>query len=382
MHFTDQTVRSLPHPKTGQRDYADDAVPGLSIRVGKTAKTFRLVIGAGAERKRFTIGRYDPPHLTLAMAREKARDLIAAERLSRTELPRVTFREATELYERAHLARLRPSSARNIRYALTASFAKLGRMQLADIKRTDIAPLLDGMLDRPPTMLCAFRFLRAFLNWCVERGYIEHAPTDRMKPPKASPSRDRVLSANELVAIWKACGDDDYSRIVKLLMLSAQRREQWGALRSEYVLKDVISWPAMAMKMGKPHALPLTPGIRALIPDRVGLVFPNAHGIRFTNWAGSKERLDESSGVTKWVLHDLRRTWATIAAEELDIQPHIIESVLAHAVGTQVARTYNRAKYLDPMRKALLAFEEWLQTQISKQEGSDGRRDIRDVRTA
>src|SRR5258707_265267 len=115
------------------------------------------------------------------MAREKARDLIAAERINKTELPRITFKEAVDLYERAHLARLRSASARNIRYALTYSFAKLRGMHLGDIKRTDISPLLDTMLDRPPTMLCAYRFLRAFLNWCVERGYIEHAPTDRMK---------------------------------------------------------------------------------------------------------------------------------------------------------------------------------------------------------
>ncbi len=133
MHFTDQNVRSLPHPETGQRDYADDAVPGLAIRVGKAAKTFRLVIGVGEERKRITLGRYDPPRFTLAMAREKARDLIAARRLGKTELPRITFKEAVQLYERAHLARLRPSSARNIRRALAHAFANLAKMQLAEI---------------------------------------------------------------------------------------------------------------------------------------------------------------------------------------------------------------------------------------------------------
>ncbi len=245
------------------------------------------------------------------------------------------------------------------------------------IKRTDIAPLLDSMLDRPPTMLCAFHFLRTFLNWCVERGYIEHAPTDRMKPPKSPPSRDRVLSTEELVAIWRACPDDDYGRIVKLLMLSGQRRDQWGALRREFVQGDAVIWPATAMKMGKAHLLPLTAGMKALLPDRIGLVFSNAHGIKFTNWARCKERLDEDSGITEWRLHDLRRTWATVAADELDIQPHIIESVLAHSVGSQVARTYNRAKYLEPMRKALLAFDEWLHIRLSILEENHERRQLR-----
>ena len=201
-------------------------------------------------------------------------------------------------------------------------------MPLSEIKRTDIAPILDTMLDRPPTLLSAFRFLRTFLNWCVEPGYIEHAPTDRMKPPKSPPSRERVLAAEELIAIWRACPDDDYGRILKLLMLSGQRRDQWGAVRREYLRRDAITWPAEAMKAGKAHTLPLTPAMKALLPDRIGFLFPNSNSIRFTNWARCKDRLDSESGVIGWHLHDLRRTWATIAAEELDIQPHVIEATL------------------------------------------------------
>lgn len=377
MHLTDMRVRALPHTEVGQKEYADDAVSGLSIIVGKTTKTFRLVTGTGSERRRSTLGRYDPPHFTLAMAREKARDINAQERLAKTELPRTTFKEAVELYERARLSRLRKSTSRNVTHVLTVSFGKLGPMTLSDIKRTDIAPILDTMLDRVPSMLAAFRFLRTFLNWCVERGYIEHAPTDRMKPPKAPPSRERVLSTEELVAIWRACPDDDYGRIVKLLILSGQRRDQWGAVQREYIRGDTITWPAAAMKMGKAHALPLTATMKSLLPDRMGLLFPNTNNIRFTNWARSKERLDEESAVTDWVVHDLRRTWATIAAEELDIQPYVIESVLAHAIGSQVARTYNRAKYIEPMRKALLAFEEWLHTQLCTTEGEHVRQRLR-----
>jgi integrase len=128
------------------------------------------------------------------------------------------------------------------------------------------------------------------------------------------------------------------------------------------------------MKAGKEHTLPLTPSIEALLPDRIGYLFPTAGGIPFNNWAACKARLDERSGVANWRLHDLRRTWATVAADELDIQPHIIESVLAHATGSQVARIYNRARYLEPMRRALLAFEEWLYLQLPKLEGTNERR--------
>ena len=37
--------------------------------------------------------------------------------------------------------------------------------------------------------------------------------------PDMGKARERVLSDQELVAIWKACGDDDYGKIVRLLMV-------------------------------------------------------------------------------------------------------------------------------------------------------------------
>jgi integrase len=370
MRFTDRTVHSLPHPKHGQREYADDAIHGLSIVVGKTTKSFRLTIGTGEGRKRFALGRY--PILTLAIAREKARDIIAKERLAPTDTPRTTFAEAARLYDKLHLATLRPASARDVRRSLTCNFAKLSRMQLTEITRRDITPLLDQMNATPQGRDAAFRHIRAFFRWCLERGYIERVPTDQMHKPKRCEARSRVLSPEELVRIWHACPDTDYGRIVRLCILSGQRRGQWGGMRREYIKGDFITWPREAMKMEKAHLLPLTPAVRVLLPDRIGYLFPTAGGVPFNNWAACKERLDEDSGVSDWRHHDLRRTWATISAEEIGTEWHVIETVLAHAVGTQVARTYNRARFIEPMKKALLAFEDWLQTLLSNTERNNG----------
>jgi integrase len=373
MRFTDQSVRSLSHPASGQRDYSDDALPGFAVRVGKRTKTFILTAGSRPNRARYTIGRYNPPHFTLAIAREKAKDIIARERLRTTEAPRTKFAYALETYYRVHLSRLRPASARNVRQSLDRHFRpRLGKMALADIKRSDIAPILDTMLHIPAAMHSTFKFLRSFLNWCVQRGYIDASPTDRMEPPRRPESRSRVLLPDELVAVWRAAPDSDYGRIVKLCILSAQRRGQWGACRREYIQGDAITWPAELMKGGRAHTVPLTPMMKALLPDRLGYLFPNANIIAFGNWTRNKDRLDSESSVEGFRLHDLRRTWATISAEELDTPPHIIEAVLAHQSGTAVARTYNRAKYVEPMRKAMIAFEEWLQTLLLNTESTNG----------
>jgi len=379
MHLTDQRIRGLPLTQSGQRHYVDDAVLGMSVCVGTRRKTFTVIVRKGRKRKRYTLGLYDPPHFTLAMAREKAKDILAAERLAKIEEPRATFEEAFEIYDRVHVSKLRPQSQRQIRRTLNNRFRPaLGKKYLTDIKATHIAPLIDQMADTPTEMHNAFVYLGMFLNWCMRRGYIDVAPTARMQAPQKPPSRERVLSPAELVAIWQA-GDPetDYGRIVRLCMLSGQRLGQWAGFRREYLQGDIAVWPSDAMKGKRSHTLPLTDALRELLPERIGLLFPTSESKAFSNWSKSKQRLDKACGVSDFTHHDLRRTWATVCADELNIEPHIIESVLAHAIGTRIARTYNRAKYIEPMRKALLAFEEWVQSQLSKSESTNADQRIR-----
>ena len=199
----------------------------------------------------------------------------------------------------------------------------------------------------------------------MKRGYIDTSPTDRMGAPQRLPSRDRVLTPAELVAIWNAAPDSDYGRIVKLCILSGQRRHQWAAACCEYLTADTITWPGELMKAGRAHTLPLTPRIHTLLPERIGYLFPTSGNGPFASWMRNRSRLKIASAVENFRLHDFRRTWATVCAEELQVQPHIIEAVLAHASGTAVARVYNRAVYLQPMRNALLAFDAWFSAQLA-----------------
>jgi len=202
------------------------------------------------------------------------------------------------------------------------------------------------------------RTLRSFLNWCLRRGYVQLSPLGNLDAPRRLPPRDHVLTLAEIVAIWRAAPEDDYGTVVKLCILSGQRIGQWDGFRPEYVKDDRIEWPADAMKAARKHELPLTAGVAALLHGRT----------RFIRQRGGRQKaaLDATSGVRKWKHLDLRRSWATIAAEDLDTAPHIIEAVLAHASGTQVARTYNRAKYLKPMREALESWEAHLTRLLQK----------------
>ena len=107
MKLTDQTIRGLPLGDNGQRYYHDTAIAGLAVCIGIRTRTFTLVIRSGAKRKCVTLSQYNPPRFTLALAREKACNLLAAERLSKTEFPRPTFEETLETYYRVHISKLR-----------------------------------------------------------------------------------------------------------------------------------------------------------------------------------------------------------------------------------------------------------------------------------
>jgi hypothetical protein len=122
MKLTDQTIRGLPLADKGQRYYHDAAIAGLAVCVGARTKTFTLVIRNGAKRKRVTLGQYDPPRFTLSMAREKARDFLAADRLRKTGIPLTTFEEALETYYRVHLSKLRKETQRVITQTLAVIY--------------------------------------------------------------------------------------------------------------------------------------------------------------------------------------------------------------------------------------------------------------------
>ena len=61
----------------------------------------------------------------------------------------------------------------------------------------------------------------------------------------------------------------------------------------------------------------------------------------------------EATGTAAWTRHDLRRTGATMLGE-MGVEPHVIEAALNHtSIHSQLAATYNRARYFPAVKDAL-----------------------------
>src|SRR5262249_31547557 len=146
--------------------------------------------------------------------------------------------------------------------------------------------------------------------------------------------------------------------IVKLLILTGQRRSEIGELRwSEIDLeRHALNFSAERTKNKRPHVVPLAPTALALLgaQPRVGKAV-----FKVTAWSLSKDLLDERSGVSDCVIQDIRRSVATGMAD-IGIAPHIIEAVLNHVSGHKggVAGIYNRSSYAAEKAAALARWDE------------------------
>ena len=99
--------------------------------------------------------------------------------------------------------------------------------------------------------------------------------------------------------------------------------------------------------------------ILRLIPNTSEYLFPSEVGTPFSAWSKNKAKFDQRCGVTDWVIHDLRRTFATKMAEWQIAPPHVIECILNHTIGsmTPIARVYNRWNYLTETTDAMMKYE-------------------------
>jgi integrase len=198
-----------------------------------------------------------------------------------------------------------------------------------------------------------------FLNWCIGEGYADiNVAMQTNKNEEIR--RERVLSDAELKIIWSTLPQGDFGEIKRLLILTAQRRDEIGDLRwCEIDFEGrTINIPAERMKNHRPHCVPLNDAAIGILKARKQNGRDYVFGVGaggYSGWSQAKIRLDAAARINQhWTFHDLRRTAATRMGD-LGVLPHIIEAVLGHVSGFRagVAGIYNRASYESEKRAAL-----------------------------
>jgi integrase len=375
----------------------DDDLPGFGIRLRAGGKrTWVVQYRVGRKQRRLTLG--STAAIGLDRARGEARKMLAKVRLEhdpQADRARLRAQAALTLgslldrYLAIKQDRLRPHSYSETERPLLRDWAPLHEVPVSKIERADIANRLGTLaIEHGPASADRARaVLSAFFTWAMREGLVQANPVIGTNRPANAVARDRVLSDGEPVEIWRACLDNDYGRIVRLLILTGQRREEISALCwSEIDLeKAVISLPGGRTKNYRPHEVPLSDQALAILnaaPRRDGrdLIFGARNG-PFSGYSGSKAALDKrilaariaavgspdkALPMPDWRLHDIRRTVATRMAD-IGIPPHVIEAVLNHVSGHRagIAGVYNRSLYTAEKRDALIRWGNYVEALVT-----------------
>jgi integrase len=396
MKLSQTAVAKLALP-AGATDkiFFDDDLPGfgLRIRAGGSRKWIVQYPHPGTGKQvRDTLG--SAAVLGLDEARKKARKVLVAvddgkdpkaEKATKRAASGLIFAAQVDAYLDARQADLKARSLEDTTRYLRQHWKPLHGMAVGSITRAIVAERLRAISKEngPIAADRARSALSKFYAWLIGEGLAEGNPVIGTNKSGEAVGRERVLTDAELVAIWQATTDAGaFGRIVRLLMLTAQRRDEIGSLawpeisHTDDSAKALIALPAARTKNSRPHDVPLSGLACDVVKDQprvVGrsLVFGEGEG-GFSGWSRSKARLDEACSVTDWTLHDLRRTAATRMAT-LGVLPHVIEAVLNHISGHKagVAGIYNRATYAAEKRAALDLWANHVMVIVAKAEGAN-----------
>ena len=380
MRLTDSAVKNLPLPEQGQKDYRDDTLKGFSVRISQGgSRVFYLMHGRA--RSRTKIGAY--PVISLAQARQKAKEILAERTLGNDTLKAVTFTDALAQFLDNYTGR-KPRTIKDTTAILNRHFlAPLRHERVGDITPDQIARVIDRLRSKPTTARHALSAIKMFFSWCESRGYAHNNPCGKLQAPQKPRSRERVLIDDELKQVLATAQNTPFpfGSIVLLLLLTGQRRSEIGSLQWDFISGDTITLPPDLTKNNRTHTFPIGKWARDVIeavPHRNNnpYLFPSwskrATGkytdldplIKpYTNWANPKHTFDIECPIAPWTLHDLRRTLSTNMAA-LGIRQEVTEKLLNHVSAgavSQIARIYNRHSYMDEMREAMEAWERHLQ---------------------
>jgi integrase len=369
-------------PEKGDDFYWDTELSGYGLRVRNRRPTYLVQYRVqGGRQGRKKIG--DARKIRDPAARAAARKLLAkielgadprAEEKAKQAAAAHTLLSIAGLYIKAKESELRGNSIKLKKlYLLAGNYLRpLHGMPAAQITPADVAVRLRAITQQHGgnTASAVRTHLSALFVWAAREGMLGSAPNNpcaMTNRPAISPPRDRVLADDELARIWHGCADDDFGKIVRLLILLGQRRGEIGGLRWSEVdfERRLLSLPASRVKNKTAHTLPLPDAALDIIrsvPRRIGReamfggVRRDALCVGFASW-GAKSQLDARAGIPAWALHDVRRSFATGLAN-LGIQPHIIEEILNHRTGHRggIAAIYNKSTYAAEVRAAL---ERW-----------------------
>lgn len=392
-------VDAIPQTSAGQALYWDSELAGFGLRVGRNTKSYFAEGRVAGKTVRYTIGKHGvfTPEKARTEAREKlvlmAKGINPNEDKAQKKVKGVTLEQAfTEFLEsrknlkartiydyRRFMGMLPEKEGVDRKKSKTAWFADWRNKALVDITKEMVAVRhrKAGQASQAQANL-AMRFLRAIFNFAAGkysdsrgRPLITDNPVKGLSQTKGwyrVARRKTVIKPHELAPWYKAVIEikndpsgakrETVRDYLLLLLFSGLRRQEAATLRRANVDLKGKTLTVIDTKNHEDHTLPMSDFLCALMEARLALVkgdyvFPGTgKGGYLVEPRKQIERVTKASGI-EFTLHDLRRTFSTIA-ESLDIPAYAIKRLLNHKMPSDVTAGYiimDVERLREPMQK-------------------------------
>jgi integrase len=397
MKLTEGNITKAIREARGKTDFFawDEDLRGFGLRIRNGKRTWIFQYKIGERQHRIKLG---GPELDCTRARklaESKRGAVSEAKLGHGVDPAVerdkikadakpkakgkTLASLVTNYLDAKVASMKPLSYLETKRHLEKHFQPLHDLALANIVRADVASRVREIAKAsgPVAANRARASLSAMFRWAIGEGICDHNPVAGSNKQEENGPRERSLSDAEAAAVWLSAPDNDYGRIVKLILLTGCRRTEIGDLKwSEIDTKaKTITLPKERTKNGQQHVVPLSGMALEIInatPQRADrdYVFGIGKGGGYSGWSKSNSSVRGAAGVEEhWTLHDLRRTVRT-GMGKLGVAPHVAEAVLNH-LPEKLIRTYDRHDYSAEKRSALDQWATHVKTIVAQATGAN-----------
>lgn len=357
-------IEKLPTPTKGYSLYWDEKLSGFGIRVTSTGvKSFIFQRRINGRDTRFTIGRFG--ELTAEQARKEAEKLggdiakgsdpLAEKR--RKVLEKRTVQEVFDDYLETRKD-LKPRTIKDMREPFHEVIPEWLKLPM-----TKITPAMvekrhrtHGEERSKARANLGMRYLQVLFNYAIAKyqdaegkSLIESNPVKRLSDIHAWYRIDRrktVIKKIDLGA-WvnavEALPNETMRDYFMFTLLTGCRKEEGRKLEWKNIDFNEKTLTMLDTKNGKNHILPMTDYLEAIFVRRRKIavsefVFADAEGRVTSNFRYAQAAIEKDCGV-KFCLHDLRRTFASLA-ESLDLSAYAVKRLLNHADGNDVTAGY------------------------------------------
>lgn len=350
---------------------------GLYLAVKPSgAKSWILRTVVHGKRRDLGVGPSDL--VSLAEARDKAREWRKVAReggdpFASRNAGTITFEEATVEYHRlvSQSFRSEKHAAQWMAGMKKHVFPAFGDRMVSTIGVVDVRKALEPIwIGKHETARKIKQRIEAVFDWARAEGHYGPENPARgikraLKPQPRNPTHLAAMPWTDLPAFYKSLNERDgvSARTLQFLILTAVRSGEAREARWEEFKGNLWTIPAIRMKSGRTHIVPLAPEAQRILEQVRGLdpvlVFPQR--IRTKEGAGKPQSINVFQalylrmGCDGFTTHGFRSTFRDWCGEEADAPREVAEAALAHVPG-QVERAYRRSTLLD-RRRALM--EQW-----------------------